>query len=122
MARRVISGLIGFSQGSPGALALRQWTHSRLHQVPVIWIHKVEKRRKGTRGASAGGAVQLITGRLMGPFISVLARRSHEDAVGHERRDDPVGGVHDLADLEVGGHAADDVGLFPGEATLRDEM
>src|SRR6266852_9304314 len=70
MARRATSGRMGLSHGSPGPLALMQWTHSRLHHVPVIWIQSVERRRKGARGASAGGAVQLITGRLIGPIMS----------------------------------------------------
>ena len=45
-------------------------------------------------------------------------RRSQEDRLGQERRHDPVGRVHDLADLEIDGHRADDVGLLAAEAAL----
>jgi hypothetical protein len=34
---------------------LMQWVHSRLHQVPVIWIHSVERRRKGAVAATGAG-------------------------------------------------------------------
>ena len=51
MASRATSGAMGLSQGSSGPEALMQWVHSRLHQVPVIWIQSAERRRKGATGA-----------------------------------------------------------------------
>ena len=38
-----------------------------------------------------------------------------EDAAGHVERHDPVRRVDDLADLQVAGRAAEDVGLAAGE-------
>src|SRR5262245_31719146 len=56
-----------------------------------------------------------------GAMSSVMAA-SGEDRLGQEGRDDPVGRVHDLADLEIDGYAADDVGLLAGEAALAHDV
>src|SRR4030095_3159529 len=45
-------------------------------------------------------------------------RRSYEDRLGQERGHDPVGRIHDLADLEVDRHRADDVSLLAAEPAL----
>src|SRR5215467_11120122 len=114
MADSATSVRSGRSHGSRGPELLMQCRYSRLHHVPVIWIQSVEKRRKGAAGAvPAPGAV--TRGRLMRP-------RSREDALGDEGGHDPVRGVHDLADLEIGGHAADDVGLLARESALAYEV
>ena len=53
-----------------GPEALIQWVHLRLHQVPVIWIQSVVRRRKGAVGAVAASTSGVSAG---------LARRSaHE--------------------------------------------
>src|SRR5690242_437229 len=52
----MVSASSGLSQGARGPLALMQWRHSRLHQVPVIWIHSAVSPTKGARGADATGA------------------------------------------------------------------
>src|SRR5215471_562138 len=98
MAERASSVRKGLSQGS---------------RVPVIWIQSVEKRRNGATGAAPRpGAMVRAT----------LMRRSRENALGNEGGHDPVGCVDDLADLEVGGHAADDVGLLTRESALAHEV
>src|SRR5258705_11697163 len=51
-----------------------------------------------------------------------VSRASDEDRFGQERRDDPVGRVDDLADLEIDGHAADDVRVLAAEPALGREM
>ena len=56
-----------------------QWAHSRLHQVPVIWIQSAERRRKGTTGACpAPGSFttqgQAHAARLYSPAAVVSAR------------------------------------------------
>src|SRR4051794_14354391 len=45
-----------------------------------------------------------------------------EDGVGHEAAHDPVGRVDDLADLEVAGQRAEDVGVRAREAALAAEV
>src|SRR5882672_478081 len=50
------------------------------------------------------------------------AHGSCEDSLGEKRRHDPVRGVDDLADLEIDGDAAEDVGLFAAEAALFDQV
>src|SRR5262245_16331011 len=113
MADRATSVRNGLSHGSRGPELLMQWVHSRLHHVPVIWIQSVEKRRNGATGA-APMPEATVRAKLMG--------RSREDALGDEGGYDPVGRVHDLADLEVGSHAADDVGLLTRESALAHEV
>src|SRR6266446_2852978 len=64
MALRAISGAMGLSQGLVGPEALMQCVHSRLHQVPVTWIQRAEKRRKGATGACTAPGSLTIKGRL----------------------------------------------------------
>src|SRR5204863_9030049 len=47
---------------------------------------------------------------------------SAEDGLGQERGDDPVRRVHDLADLEIDGHAREDVRLLARDAALAHEV
>src|SRR5437879_3904114 len=51
-----------------------------------------------------------------------MGRASREDGFGQERRDDPVRRIDDLADLEIDGHAAEDVRLLAAEPALRRQM
>ena len=74
MASRATSGAMGLSQGSSGPEALMQWVHSRLHQVPVIWIQSAERRRKGTTGACPAPGSLLSKGRLIRLDIGALVR------------------------------------------------
>jgi len=41
-----------FSHASFGPEVLKQWLHVRLHRVPVTWIQRMPRCRKGARGAS----------------------------------------------------------------------
>src|SRR6266508_5961547 len=61
--------------------------------------------------------VYLVAGRLSMPTLD-----SDEDIFGQEGRNDPVGRVHDLTDLEVGGDRAEDVSLLARESALGDQV
>src|SRR6266508_4024177 len=61
--------------------------------------------------------VYLVAGLLSMPTLD-----SDEDIFGQEGRNDPVGRVHDLADLEVGGDRAEDVSLLARESALGDQV
>src|SRR5262249_19645633 len=50
------------------------------------------------------------------------AGRSREDGFGEKRRDDPVRRVDDLADLQIDGDAAENIGLLAAEPALLDEV
>src|SRR5690242_19006200 len=45
-----------------------------------------------------------------------------EDAEWDEGADDPVWGVHHLADFQIDGHATEDVRLLAGEAVLTHQV
>jgi hypothetical protein len=62
IACRMLRASIEGSHGSVGSEALIQWVHLRLHQVPVIWIQSVVRRRKGAVGAVAASTSGVSAG------------------------------------------------------------
>src|SRR4051794_39140310 len=69
---------------------------------------------------------QLASLNQLLPAVARTPRRASllapEDGVGHEAAHDPVRRVDDLADLEVAGERAEDVGVRPREAALAPEV